>query len=145
MPASQRRVEADEHVLRRVFPEHWAGEETSAPSPYGFKPAGDDADGLTVWLASKKSPESLHGRKREREFYVASLRVGDIRDRGLEVILTDESDGHCVIPQITAAEYASSEDSTLEFMVALSESISERLGPFRLGSEPSPESPQLRS
>jgi hypothetical protein len=69
----------------------------------GFSPTKDDAGGISVYRAGFVTPEELdQAGRRSGEYYVVRLRVGEIRDREMDVIADpmEPLRGHALIPEI---------------------------------------------
>jgi hypothetical protein len=96
-------VTDDEYVYRRVLAIHV---DESLPMPVavaGLGPSKDDQRGISVYRAAFVTPEDLdRGGRRSGEYYVVRLRVGDIRNQGMDVISDpmEPLPGHALIPEI---------------------------------------------
>jgi hypothetical protein len=95
-------IEDDELLYRRI-PEIWHNPDVSeAPSPRAFKPTEHDLTGLSLDRAKYKSLEDAAKGQAGKRYYVAILRAGDLRARGIDVVPKPHPDnpGHCEIPNL---------------------------------------------
>ena len=99
-------IENDEHLYRRipVQPQYYDPSQGPEPSPLAFHPRKDDKTGISVFRAKYVTPEQLAQSGRGKRYYVAVLRVGDLRNHGLEVVPRIEGHalpGHAELPNLT--------------------------------------------
>ena len=124
-------LDDDEVVYRRipVNPSFYDPERDSKPSPQAFKPREDDTTGISVFRAKYVTPEEVTSNPRGRPYYVAALRVGDLRAEGIEVLPRPNEDGpgHAEIPALT---YETRKlDSSKERMLLLAHRLCVVTGP----------------
>src|SRR5262249_41455034 len=101
----------DDEVLYRRIPVSmgWYDPAVSKrPSPEAFKPRPDDTTGLSLCRGGRyNTPEQAAAGLAKRGYYIATLRVGDLREWGLEVVPrpVETVRGHVEIPELTAANW----------------------------------------
>jgi len=126
-------VADDELLFRRVpVSQGWYDPQIAPhPSPEAFKPTRNDVTGLSVYRAKYKSvAEAARGRE-GRRYYVAVLRAGDLRARGIDVVPRprDGDPGHAELPGLTYENRYT--DEALEWKNLLSRQLCLRVeGPF---------------
>lgn len=132
-------VADDELVYRRVsasaVPQQY-DPSTGGLSDQAFAPHRTmDVSGLSVSRADFKSLEQAAQGRSGKSYYVAVLRAGDLRQRGIEVVpRPDLPDGqydpaHAELPDLNAA--TRKDDVTLERQRMLAEELCLRVeGPF---------------
>lgn len=71
----------------------------------GFRPGNNDIDGLSLFREIYHTPQEIVDKARGPRYYVAYLRAGDLRQKGMVVDAqpTAEFAGHCVISNLNAA------------------------------------------
>ena len=109
----------DEILLRRVPETRQWYYETSGLSPHAFEPRKDDDTGLSV-VREKHCPIEVAATGPSRQgYFVARLRAGDLRKRGIEVCPRPIPDilGHAEITSLTFQDRDS--DRSQEIMVQL--------------------------
>ena len=125
-------IEDDEELYRRIpVSMNWYDPELDAPpSPKAFRPREPEIGGLSVSRAKYKTPQEVAHNDHGRQYYVAVLRAGDLRDRGLEVAprpISPDDPGHAELPDLCASNRRDTED--LQLMLA--EKLCLRvIGPF---------------
>ena len=113
----------------------WYDGTTNTLSPEAFSPhKKNDTTGISITRAAHKSIEDA-AKGMGNSYYIAELRVGDLRDHGIEVvsqpIIADgvEDISHAELPGLNAANYKS--DGVIEWTRLLAEKLTLRIeGPF---------------
>lgn len=104
----------------------------SLPAPLAFKPIDKDTSGISVSRARFKTPEEVAKNDRGKQYYVAKLRVGDLRKRGIHVDpkpIHPDNLGHAEITLLTWVNRKTKQAQ--ELMVQLAHKlILEVLGPL---------------
>jgi hypothetical protein len=122
-------IEDDEIIYRRIpTPAYYDPSVSPFPSPMAFHPRCNDLTGLSVYRAKYKTPEQVAATGRDRPFYIAELRAGDLRRHGIEVVpvpLPDDP-GHAELPGLTYAKRR----FVQEHEVLLARKLCRILGPF---------------
>ena len=99
--------------------------------PDAFRPNANDITGLSVYRAKYKSIEQAAQGRSGKQYYVAVLRAGDLRSKGIEISARplEEDPGHAEIPGLTYQNRH--DDRALEWKVLLSQELCLRVeGPF---------------
>ena len=123
----------DEYIYRKIpVKPGWHNPSISAsPSPQAFNPRKEDTTGLSVDRAKYRTiRESAQGPSTQG-YYVAVLRVGDLRANGIEVVPRPEGQnpGHAEIPGLTYENRKT--DQALEWRTRLAHELTLRVeGPF---------------
>lgn len=75
------------------------------PSPVAFRPTAADVTGLSLSRANYKTLEQAGGGRVGKQYYVAVLRAGQLRQLGMKVVPKplDGDPGHCEIAELTFA------------------------------------------
>ena len=104
-------VAADEIIYRRVRLELYTPVNRNRPQMAAFRPNEHDTTGLSVVRAKYKTPVQAAQNSRSKQYYVAFLRVSELRARGIEVVPKplhagdarhpEHDPGHAELPQIT--------------------------------------------
>jgi hypothetical protein len=97
-------VEDDEILCRRI-PFLWYDSQKTPPiSSVAFTPNKNDDDGISLWRKKHlKTCAAVAATGRVgKEYYVAMLRAGDLKARGIEVVSADDQTGHVSIPILNA-------------------------------------------
>jgi hypothetical protein len=134
LPADIERVDDDEFIYRRIpmQPAYYDPHFDSTPSPLAFKPIKNDTTGVSVSRALFKTPAEVARNERGKRYYVAKLRVGDLRRRGIRVEakpIRPHDLGHAEITSLTWDTRKTQQAE--EFMVQLAhELVLEVLGPL---------------
>ena len=105
--------------------------------PDAFRPNEHDTTGLSVYRARFKTLDEAARGREGKQYYVAVLRAGDLRSRGIEVVARPrEGDpGHAEIPGLT--HQTRKTDQALEWKVILAHQLCLRVeGPFPATSAP---------
>jgi hypothetical protein len=126
---------SDDEVLYRRIPVSmkWYDPKIAPfPSPEAFWPRDDDTTGLSVRRGEPYSTaaQAAQGPSR-RGYYVAVLKVGDLRARGIRVVPQPDPDipGHTELPDLTAMNRDTDAAKTL--MATLAHELCLRVeGPF---------------
>lgn len=102
----------------------------SQPSPHAFKPRESDATGLSLFRAKFKTIEDAARGQLGKKYYVAVLRAGDLRARGIDIVQRPPEDpAHCEIVNLTYANRK--DDRSEEIKVVLAHELCLRVeGPF---------------
>jgi hypothetical protein len=126
---------ADDELLYRRIPvsQHWYDPIADPkPLPQAFRPRTDDVTGLSVDRGKPyNTPEEAAQGPSKAGYYVACLRVGDLRAHGIDVVPRPVAGikGHAEIINLTAANRDSNEGRRL--MELLAERLCLRVeGPF---------------
>jgi hypothetical protein len=124
---------ADDEIVFRRIPKSmgWCDEKTRVLSPEAFGPHKTrDTTGISVAREKYKSAELAARGQPGKSYYIAVLRVGDLRQHGLIIEPRPEPDdpGHAELPQLNAANYKDA--TTLERKRVLVSLCQEVLGPF---------------
>ena len=128
---------ADEELLYRRIPvsQHWY-DPAAGPQPLlqAFRPRTDDVTGLSVMRGEPyNTAEQAAQGSSKSGYYVAVLRVGDLRAHGIEVVPrpVEGKQGHAEITNLTAANRDS--DKAKRIMELLAEQLCLRVeGPFHV-------------
>ncbi len=121
----------DELLYRRVpASTQWYDPTTGVLNAQAFAPHKHrDATGLSVVRAKHKSIEEAAAGQSGKTYYVAVLRVADLRDSGIEVIQTPPDDpAHAELPSLNGGNRKA--DETLERQRLLTELCLRVEGPF---------------
>ena len=125
---------ADEELLyRRVSAASgWFSAETGLNAQAFAPHKTNDATGLSVSRAKYKSIDEAAQPKPGKPYYVAVLRAGDLRQKGIEVSPRPlpGDPGHAELPELNAGNRKS--DRTLEFQRVLVDLCLRIEGPFSL-------------
>lgn len=128
---------ADEERLYRRVPEStgWYDPVTGILDSRAFAPhKTNDATGLSVSRSKHKSIEEAAKGRPGKTYYVAVLRVSDLRQNGIEVVQTPPDDpSHAELPNLNANNRK--ESATLERQRLLTELCLSVEGPFRSSDE----------
>jgi hypothetical protein len=126
---------ADDEILYRRIPvsQKWFDPQIDPlPSPKAFRPRDDDTTGLSLFRGEPYNTAQQAGKGRSPfGYYVAVLRVRDLRLRQIEVVPRPDADipGHVEIPALTAGNRET--DEALNLMVLLAHELCLRVeGPF---------------
>ncbi len=98
----------DEELLYRRIPRQpsfYDAEKDPAVTPLAFKPTKNDTSGLSIFRAKYISIEKVAENDRDKKFFVAVLKAGDLRLHGLIVVPSPlpNSPGHAEISSLTYA------------------------------------------
>lgn len=93
-------LDDDELVYRRIPVGDWYNAERDEVSPLAFNPMKRDTTGLSVSRAKYTTPAECVRNDRGKHYHIAVLRVGDLREAGIEVEPSpvDGARGHAEIP-----------------------------------------------
>lgn len=115
----------EEIVYRRIptKPEYFDPIVSPTPTPLAFRPREQDTTGLSVYRANYVSPQQVATNSRGAKFFVASLRVCDLRANGIDVVARPKPDepGHAEISSLTYLERNT--DSAREMQQLLAEKL----------------------
>jgi hypothetical protein len=135
LPSGHEPVEDDEIIYRRI-PVSMNWYSASGLSPQAFDPRKDEVSGISVYRAKYKSIEEAAKGLGKQGYYVALLRVGDLRAAGIEVAPCPlEGDpGHAELPGLTCHNRMDNE--AVERKSLLAALTLEVKGPFKLPPPP---------
>jgi hypothetical protein len=125
---------ADEELLYRRIPAALNLYDPQAEPhllPDAFRPNQNDVTGLSVYRAKYKTIEEAARGREGKNYYIAVLRAGDLRARGIEVVPRpiEEDPGHAEIPGLTYQNRKT--DRTLEWKLLMAQQLCIRVeGPF---------------
>ena len=112
----------DEELYRRipVSQNYYDPSISEPPSPKAFRPRKPDETGLSIQRAKFASVEEICTNDGGRRYYVAVLRAGDLRERGIEVVPRPErgSPGHAELPRLRYENRRNTECEELQVMLA---------------------------
>src|SRR5262245_18616018 len=117
----------DDEVLYRRIPvsQGWYDTGTSPnPSPQAFRPRDDDATGLSLVRGGPyNSVEQAAKGPSKKGYFVAILRAGDLRRRGIQVVPrpVEGISGHAEIESLTTSNRDT--DEALGMMAALAHEL----------------------
>ena len=100
-------VEDEELLYRRIpLQPQWYDPATGWPTPLAFNPRRDDLTGLSFCRAKYTTPIEAARNDRDKQYYIAVLRAGDLREHGLDVVPKPLSNdpGHCEMPVLNYQE-----------------------------------------
>jgi len=126
-------IDDDEYLYRRIpiGTEYFDPGKSGKPSPWAFHPRKYDETGISVSRAKYVTPEQLAQNDRQKRFYIAVLRAGDLRREGIRVVPRplEGKPGHAELPDLTYDDRR--EDRVEEFKQLLANKLCrEVLGPF---------------
>ena len=125
-------IDDDELLYRRVPLVHFNQSNDPKPTPEAFRPHPNDTTGLSVSRARYKSVEQVAQNSRNKRYYVAVLRAGDLRANGIAVEprpKPPDDSGHAELPGLTYDHRK--DDCVEEWKVLLAERLCLRVeGPF---------------
>ena len=115
---------ADEELLYRRVPAStgWYSSITGLNSE-AFAPRKEDLTGLSVSRQKYKSAEAAAKGRPGKWYFVAVLRAGDLREKGIEVVPAprDGDPGHAELPDLNAMNRKT--DETIERQRILAEEL----------------------
>ncbi|MCD4825081.1 MAG: hypothetical protein K8S55_10765 [Phycisphaerae bacterium] len=98
-------IEDDELLYRRVpvQPSYYDPDKGPNPGSRAFHPGEHDETGISVFRANYIRPEQVAQNDRGKRYYIAVLRAGDLRDRGIRVVPKNSGHppGHAELPDLT--------------------------------------------
>ena len=122
----------DEYIYRRIpASKGWYDPATRTLSPEAFNPIKTDITGLSVTRAKFATIEEAARGKSQSGYYVAVLRVGDLRKHGIDVIHKplEGNPGHAEIPGLIYQKETTNQAK--EWKVLLAHKLTLRVeGPF---------------
>lgn len=125
-------VADDDFIYRRIpLSKGWYDPATHTLSPEAFNPLKFDTTGLSFSLAKLTTIEQASQGPSKEGYYVATLRVGDLRKQGMDVVSKpmDGNPGHAEIPVLNYVNKKS--DQVKEWKVLLAHVLTLRVeGPF---------------
>jgi hypothetical protein len=121
-----------EYVFRRIpVSMPWYDPAKNYLSPVAFNPTKFDTTGLSLTREKLRTIEEAARGKSKSGYYVATLRVGDLRRYGMEVVSKplDDNPGHAEIPELNYQNKDT--DQSKEWKVLLALQLTLRVdGPF---------------
>ena len=95
-------IEDDEILYRRIPISQYDSTDPN-PSPEAFRPHKNDTTGISLNRAKYATIETAAKGQSTNGYYIAKLRYGDLREKGIEVVPDPLQDnlGHSKIPAIT--------------------------------------------
>jgi len=108
---------SDDELLYRRIPvsQGWYTEGVLSPEAYG--PHRErDVDGISFWRAKCRCLDEAARGRPGKDYYVAVIRVGDLRERGIEPVSTPHKGGggHVSLPALNAENRRSPEAQALK-------------------------------
>ena len=93
-------IEDTELLFRRVRLDLYDATRDSKLSPHAFRPVESDSQGLSIYRAKYISAENTARNDRGKRYFIAVLRAGDLRAKGIEVVPrpSQEDPGHAELP-----------------------------------------------
>lgn len=121
---------ADDELLYRRIPVSTGWYSEDRLSPEAFDPRRDESTGISVYRAKYTSLKEAARGKSRQGYYVAVLRAGDLRERGIEIVPRPAPDepGHAELPDLTC--HNRREPETQERKVLLTKLPVQVRGPF---------------
>lgn len=125
---------ADDEILYRRIPKSmgWYDPDKSpSVSPLAFNPSKRDEAGISIYRDKFKSVEEAAQGWPGKTYFVAVLRAGDLKKRGIEVSPDPQENdpGHASIPSLNYSERK--EDKASEAKMILADELTLRVeGPF---------------
>lgn len=129
MEAGREDLGDDAFVVRRVWVSQCPEGASGRPPELAFRPSSSDDDGLSVWVETSDAVTRF-GDDPQKQYFVARMRVGDVRKRGMTFERSGEP-GHYVIPDVNRRAYADKQKKSN--VRALMEALTfccELVGPF---------------
>ena len=139
MPDGTEAIEDNEILYRRIpVSQEWYRPAQDPPlSKRAFRPRPEDIEGLSLSRAKYNNIEQYGRERNGRKYYVACLRAGDLREKGIRVVpdpiidraQLEDDIGHVLIPALDydSRKNGSSEDIQIALATELYLSIE---GPF---------------
>lgn len=129
-------VDEEEYIYRRIpVSKGWYNPDTNLLSPEAFNPIKYDTTGLSVSRAIVTTIENAAQGPSPHGYYVAILRVGDLRKWGMDVVSKhlESNPGHAEIPGLTYQN--KNTDQAKEWKVFLAHELTLRVeGPFHIST-----------
>lgn len=115
-------IEDDEILYRRIPISQYDSTDPN-PSPEAFRPHKNDTTGISLSRGKHTTIEKAARGHSEDGYYIAILRAGDLRKKGIEVVPKPLHDnpGHSEIPQINYTTRKT--DSVKEYKNLLAEKL----------------------
>lgn len=138
----------DEEVYRRIpCSQNWYDPTTGSLSPLAFDPHKKrDTTGISVYRARFKSIEDAAVGRPDKSYFVAVLRVGDLRQHGIRIVPRPQVEGgfdpaHAELPDLNAVNRKTTE--AINHQQLLAKKLCLRVeGPFHPGaSQVGPDAP----
>ncbi len=124
----------DDEILYRRIPasQGWYDpDKDPSISPKAFRPNRHDETGISISREKYKTLEEAAKGRLGKTYFIAVLRAGDLRNRGIEVVASPEEGdpGHAEIPCLNHAKRG--EDKAKESMMLLAHELTLKVeGPF---------------
>ena len=133
LPAGTEPIDDDEILYRRipVSQEWYDPNDDLPPSPEAFRPVKHDATGLSLSREKYKNIEEAARGQAGKNYFVAVLRAGDLREHGIEVVACPQKEdpGHAGIPALNYEDRKT--DQAKEWKTILAHKLTIRVeGPF---------------
>lgn len=125
---------ADDELVYRRIPVSMGWCDGKTISPEAFAPRKDEVSGISVIRANLRSAEAAAQGKSKQGYWIAVLRVGDLRAHGMEVVAKPDTPAgfdlaHAEIPELNNQSHGT--DLALQRTVLLARKLcTEILGPF---------------
>lgn len=127
---------SDDEVVYRRFPASMREQDPPhRVSPQAFRPTPEDK-GLSVFRAKYHRPEDCAPANPGQEWYLAVLRVKDIREKGMEIVESPETSwpsriGHAEIKSLNGKSRKEPRSEEWQFWLAEQLGSDDILGPYR--------------
>ena len=115
---------ADDEILYRrvpISPEYFNPQASEHPTPLAFNPHKKDTTGLSVYRAKYKTAEQVAKNDRGKSYYVAEMKVKDLRVHKLRVEpkpIQPDDRGHAELPDLTYAARHSNRAEEIKVLLA---------------------------
>jgi len=112
---------------------NWYDPQSKSLSPHAFSPTQKDTAGLSVSRAKYVTMEKASRVRPGKSYYIAVLRVGDLRAEGIEVTPDPlmASPGHALLPNMNYRRRKEKSNKFIEQRQALAKKLTLRVeGPF---------------
>ena len=127
---------SDDEILFRRIPVSQGWYSQGVLSPEAYRPRYHDEDGISFWRAKYRNLQAVAHGPSPRGYWVALLRVGDLRTHGIECVPTEsvEGAGHVSIPSLNHADRKKPLVEEMKVLLATQLTVNVE-GPFH-GPEP---------
>lgn len=117
-------IEDDEFLLRRISLVYYNHERDEHPAVQSFVPTKHDSTGLSLYRLKYNTLEEVAAggkRFKDKGYYVAMLRAGDLREHGMEVTPdpSKRNRGHAEIRSLNFENRNSDESAGFSHILAL--------------------------
>jgi len=133
MLGCSRELDDKEFLYRRVSHRDFDPGNSLPPAPIAFRPRQDDANGLSVDRA-KYVPLRVAGHSKtqpDKHYYVARLRVSDLRKEGMQLAVDPADKGHVLISNLNFANRGDKTQS--QWQVKMANELCVVLDPWKVG------------